>query len=211
MKKIGLVCLALVLAMGALGVGYAHWSQTLYINGTVETGTFIVAWSELNVYEDDEYLEKDVGSCDGSMDVWKASKVDPLTGLTIDGYEKVVVSVSNAYPGYFVHIVLAVDNFGTIPAHVIEIVPTGRDETDGQDLTFEWLTGFEYEKGRFYDVIDGQLQEIINLEIKNYVCEQIDPCHSEKGEFDLHFKQPIEQGHTYSINIEMTAQQWNLD
>jgi len=39
MKKIGLLALALVLALGALGVGYAAWTDTVTIEGTVNTGT----------------------------------------------------------------------------------------------------------------------------------------------------------------------------
>jgi hypothetical protein len=39
MKKIGLFCLALVLALGALGVGYASWTDTIFIDGTVNTGS----------------------------------------------------------------------------------------------------------------------------------------------------------------------------
>jgi hypothetical protein len=38
MKKIGLICMALVMALGIAGVGYASWTDTLYIDGTVETG-----------------------------------------------------------------------------------------------------------------------------------------------------------------------------
>jgi len=38
MKKIGLLALALVLALGALGVGYAAWTDTITIKGTVNTG-----------------------------------------------------------------------------------------------------------------------------------------------------------------------------
>ena len=37
MKKIGLLCLALVLALGALGVGYASWTDTITISGTNST------------------------------------------------------------------------------------------------------------------------------------------------------------------------------
>ena len=37
MKKIGVLALVLVFAFGALGIGYAHWSQTLYVEGTVKT------------------------------------------------------------------------------------------------------------------------------------------------------------------------------
>lgn len=39
MKKIGLLSLALVLALGTLGIGYASWTDTLYIEGEVNTGT----------------------------------------------------------------------------------------------------------------------------------------------------------------------------
>ncbi len=39
MKKIGLLSLALVLALGALGVGYAAWTDQVTIEGTVTTGS----------------------------------------------------------------------------------------------------------------------------------------------------------------------------
>jgi hypothetical protein len=38
-KKIGLLALALVLALGALGVGYAAWEDSVTITGTVQTGS----------------------------------------------------------------------------------------------------------------------------------------------------------------------------
>jgi len=39
MKKIGLLALALIMALGALGIGYAAWTDTINITGTVETGS----------------------------------------------------------------------------------------------------------------------------------------------------------------------------
>jgi hypothetical protein len=39
LKRIGLLALALVIAMGSLGVAYAAWSDTIYVGGTVNTGT----------------------------------------------------------------------------------------------------------------------------------------------------------------------------
>lgn len=44
MKKIGILALVFVFAFGALGIGYAHWQQTLYIDGTVNTGNFLVTF-----------------------------------------------------------------------------------------------------------------------------------------------------------------------
>ena len=55
MKRIGLLGLALVLALGALGVGYAHWSDTIFINGTVTTGSLdlvVEALCGTEVYKD---------------------------------------------------------------------------------------------------------------------------------------------------------------
>ena len=54
MKKIGLLCLALVLALGALGVGYAMWWDEVTIEGTVNTGSVeisIEGLSETYVYK----------------------------------------------------------------------------------------------------------------------------------------------------------------
>jgi len=42
MRKIGFLVLALVLALGSLGIGYAKWTDQLVLNGTVNTGSVIV-------------------------------------------------------------------------------------------------------------------------------------------------------------------------
>jgi hypothetical protein len=42
MKKIGLLLMALVVAIGGLGVGYAMWEDSVYMFGTVETGNVCV-------------------------------------------------------------------------------------------------------------------------------------------------------------------------
>lgn len=38
MKKLGFIALALVTVLTTLGIGYAMWSQTITVNGTVNTG-----------------------------------------------------------------------------------------------------------------------------------------------------------------------------
>lgn len=38
-KKLGVICLVLLLAMGILGVSYARWSQPLYVSSTVSIAT----------------------------------------------------------------------------------------------------------------------------------------------------------------------------
>ena len=80
MKKIGLLCMALVLALGMLGVGYATWTDTVYIDGTVNMGTVGIELSE-DTASDDEAPEKDVSS---------------IT-CVVDG-DTLFVTVTNAYP-----------------------------------------------------------------------------------------------------------------
>jgi hypothetical protein len=55
-KKIGLLSLALVLALGTLGVGYAAWTDSITITGSVSTGTVdldIVDYSNTWVWKTD--------------------------------------------------------------------------------------------------------------------------------------------------------------
>ncbi|GAI50991.1 unnamed protein product, partial [marine sediment metagenome] len=39
-EKIAIICLTVIVALACCGVGYAHWTKTLDIDGTVETGEF---------------------------------------------------------------------------------------------------------------------------------------------------------------------------
>ncbi len=72
MKKIGILALALVMALGSLGIGYAAWTDTLTIDGTINTGTVDLEIYELSdtlVYKDLDtdgvvisHLHKNVGA-----------------------------------------------------------------------------------------------------------------------------------------------------
>jgi len=55
MKKIGILALTLVIALGALGIGYASWTDSVSITGTVNTGTVginAVYFSGTDIYKD---------------------------------------------------------------------------------------------------------------------------------------------------------------
>jgi hypothetical protein len=104
MKKIAIMALAVVLALGALGVGYALWYQDIIISGTVNTGTVNISVcnpSGTLVYKDIE------GENDGIL-----VKVDgvlaqvptlPQTGVTIPaevpiygGDDAILIAVAQA-------------------------------------------------------------------------------------------------------------------
>jgi hypothetical protein len=100
MKKIGILALAVVLALGSLGIGFALWSETLYIEGTVATGELDADWILVD-YGDSESPEKDVS--------WVEAYV---VGKTL------CVTVYNAYPCIDYYVDLEIYNSGTIPLHV---------------------------------------------------------------------------------------------
>ena len=104
MKKIGILILALVLAMGSLGVGYALWSDSLYIDGTINTGeldTCIVSIASDDVGPDlgDDKIGKDVGSTTvGIIDCHTAN-----------------ITVTGAYPCYENYVHFTTEIRGTVP------------------------------------------------------------------------------------------------
>jgi hypothetical protein len=74
-KKLGLILMAVVLALGALGVSYAMWYEDLFIDGTVTTGNLDVgyycSWGDFWDTEPDgkdvSYITKAWGADDKSI------------------------------------------------------------------------------------------------------------------------------------------------
>jgi hypothetical protein len=97
--------MVLVGMLSALGVGYALWSGTLYINGTVKTGN-VDAEMTLGPVTDIE--TKDVGECTAA-----------LVDLNADTQpEKIAVTITNGYPSYTCKVDFDIHSKGTIPIHV---------------------------------------------------------------------------------------------
>jgi hypothetical protein len=99
-KKIGLLALAVVLALGSLGFAYAMWYEDLFIEGTVYTGELDADWIVTGTW-DSETPEKDVS--------WVEAYVDGKT---------LYVTVHNAYPCIDYEVYCDILNSGTIPFHV---------------------------------------------------------------------------------------------
>ncbi|MCD6391228.1 MAG: hypothetical protein J7L92_04475 [Dehalococcoidia bacterium] len=221
MKKIGLLCLALVLALGTIGVGYAMWFDTVTIEGTVDTASLTMGFQELNVWEDPEVEGKDVGSINGYLDVEKGSHwvTDPHDGHNEPIYDKIVISINNAYPCYWGHITFVVANGGTIPFVITGLKladPTG-------ELNFMWQTpppaspayGLFWKDLNGNGVYDPPVQGgdpgelIIWVKYVDNIGKQLEPCDEAKSELDLHVEQAAEQNHTYTFVATIKAVQWN--
>jgi hypothetical protein len=108
MKRIGLILLVLVFALGAMGAGYAYWSQSLNINGSVDTGELAVTFT--SVASDDPALHEEIVGYDAASTV--------ITNTS----DTVTFTVTNAYPGYSSGATITVHNAGTIPVKLASAV-----------------------------------------------------------------------------------------
>jgi len=141
MRKMGLLVMALVMAMGAMGLGYAMWSETLTITGTVNTGE--VEASFTGAFTDDDgtvdNVTKDVGDIGDVNTVYDAwgedSSDDPTeSAANADRGDKDVakstatgsgltgtVTITNGYPCYYTTAYFTIENSGTIPLDVLTV------------------------------------------------------------------------------------------
>lgn len=95
MKKLGLIILVVVIALGAMGAGYALWSQTLTVASNVDVATFDVNFTSTNILP--------TPPTNGTVE---ASIIDT---------KNAVLTVTNAYPGYSGVFTLTITNQGSIP------------------------------------------------------------------------------------------------
>jgi hypothetical protein len=113
-QRLGILLLALVLALGGLGVGYAHWTDSLYIAGTATTGEYAVAFVDDSCqFFPDEQDENVTCECTFS----------DKDGDTYPEIMEVDITNGSVYSEYMLH--SDIQNYGDIPANI-----------DGVEITF---------------------------------------------------------------------------
>ena len=218
MKKLGLISLALVLALGALGVGYAAWTDTITIEGTVNTGSVdinVEYFSGTDVYKD---LDTDemvwvfwVKDREGGV-VNQEGKA-PDNGLLVawaaaaPGQEDdtVIVTFNNAFPcggrnPLFADFIVHYE--GSVPAKVFAEI-----ESDDEWLVELWDTGYAGAMGSIIEPsADGFdfVETIEELPIQMHYCDY--------AWVGLWLDIPQEDrfmGLSGSFTAKITAIQWN--
>ncbi len=214
MRKVALLCLALVLALGALGVGYAAWTDTITIHGQVNTGSLcwkFASCSLLDHYQPSNYggdyptatpdytcnpgfvLEPEVGY------FWELDKNVAWGSQNISKDGKTLsVTLHNAYPCYFNSLSFYVLNCGTVPLKIDHIVINGQSFSGGvpyvqYDFNGDGKYDFEIQWGDNWGA-------------------QIDPgAASPEISFWMHVLQPCPQSQldTLTFNITLVAVQWD--
>jgi len=154
MKKIGLISMALVLAMGMLGVGSA-WADTVVAGETDMTGTVCVGIRNVSTsdpsgsldpvwdFDDNKFVTpyKDVASCISTND-GETKCLNCGTEL----YDSVTETISNAYPGYAPTMTFEVANCGSNTVWVVGFDQIITEEYEGLFDNFVWLYEWSVQK-----------------------------------------------------------------
>jgi len=229
MKKFGLLLLALVLALGALGVGYAAWTDTVTIDGTVNTGevcmSLVCPFSYLDNGQPPDgpdgtgYL---VGTSHPSAD-WNASSTgtaafvnNPVHMTKNVGWittncddltspiEEVVITLHNMYPCYYNHISFGITNCGTIPIKLDHVT-----FLDAEDVVLATLTNDGY---LALDLSKNQVNDVEIYWGDNFG-DQIEPGEHWDLSFWIHIMQDegidFTQVQDFTFSAAVTGVQWN--
>jgi len=195
--------MVVMLGLLSTGLAYAHWSETLFVNGEVDTGE--LDWE----FVSNSFMCKDVGN-DWTCDPYTMANVRQLTkdvGSTTgvlsdtdgDGdLDTLTVTLSNVYPCYYNELSVKVHNNGTIPLHTQSAIIVWGD----QEITLPTGTILVLEDNDGKDVFEIRWMEPSG--------DQIHPCEMREISFELHMLQEgLKQGATYTFQIKMPAVQWN--
>lgn len=143
----------MVMAVGALGVGFAHWGGTLDISGTVEMEDMCVGWYQVtggdprppdpNIDQVKDlvtgavtYGAQDIGWSEATMLTVVCTCDIPGIPLTkVVHYKTIEIILHNVYPGYYIDYQVHFHNCG-LPVKVTAITPSHDPE-----LGMIWTNG----------------------------------------------------------------------
>jgi predicted ribosomally synthesized peptide with SipW-like signal peptide len=219
LKKIGFIVLTMVMVLGTLGVSYALWSDTVTVDGNVETGSVcweFVCFSAGSVFPD--YPDRNCFyDLNGGYKIITGGPFPPsyppdyprpdakdVAHTTVNipcevPHPKVLeVTVENGYPYYFDHIGYAVHYCGTIPGRIQEAVIKIRGvpvATFNEDSTSYVYLDFDEPKATFINpgLEDTEYEMEFWWGNRLYMGQQIHYCEEMDHSFYILIRQPAPQ------------------
>ena len=209
--KVAVVFVVLMVALAGIGVGYAHWSQTLTIEGTVKTGELDWEFSSFLILDpwegpgpppdyhcNDGFTGSPYLDPDGKNVGWATGVLVDSDGDTDN--DTLELTLHNVYPCYFNSISVYVHNNGSIPLIIERVIISSAYET--HTLTAIGYVALD---------LDGDGLDDIEIQWGNNFGLQLEPCQTPDPEisFWIHVLQAAPQGETLSFTMEIVALQWN--
>lgn len=224
----------LIVALSVVGFAYAHWSETIKINGVVEMGSLTVGFTTIVREWDKEdwltyYGQNPEGKDYGDVNCWLDEPYqDPHVDPPKTVYRKLWCEVTNAYGEYWGINKFTIDNGGTVPAvanaititfdpavlAVREVIPDimweFTDILEGVVVFNVWLYNEPPDYGPGWEIDPPWMFPApYPTPLTEDPCKQIDPCDSILVELCVHVKQSAPECHTYYFDIEIEYLNWD--
>jgi len=214
MKKIGLLAITLVIVLGALGIGYARWSDKVTMTANVGTDNVALCITQSGLkapFSSDACGSghKDAGGLGSTCNPLVIGEGQPnppkdvaCTDVTWVDCHTLSIVVTNGYPYYAAGVDFTVCNNGSVPVKIWKVVIS---DDFGNSHTF-----YGSPADAAIDLNnDGKCDMIIDWgdswgnQLENQVCAD------ESLAFILLEDIPQNQTNTLHFTITLTAVQWN--
>ncbi len=216
MKKLGLLMLTLVLALGALGIGYAKWSDTVIINGSVETGNVSLGILDTSggIFSDEGVDPRVIPGPPGEIFTFVSEfDKDVATATSQDiGDPKCLIAsqqfftalhetFDQVYPFYAPVATALLVNCGTVPVKFQDVFLTNVIDGDGcmNCIQWQWAIG-----GAGTMSFGGVGDMLAALELI-----QVHPGETLAFVYQPVFLQDTPQGAALSFDFQFDVAQWN--
>jgi predicted ribosomally synthesized peptide with SipW-like signal peptide len=196
-----------LLALGLSGFSYAHWTDQLNVQGTINTGNICAEYSPPIAVGDlgpDWMYVEGVGivQVPGAKDVGST-----VVGLqNVDGHAKILtVTINNAYPYYATSIDFHVHNCGSVPITMYQAI-FDPEASPGVKVN-QTIT----HTGVVYLDLNGDGQQDVMILWSGIFGNQIDPCfaYMQDMSFIVVVLQPAPQGAHLTFLVELDFMNWN--
>ena len=216
MRKIGVICLSLLLALGLLGVGYAAWTDEIVVTGDVSTGevklgvfscSLLDSIAPINPGGDFPTTNPDWSIAPGFVSppflldknvAWGECELSDSNGDGVN--DTVTVTFHNTYPCYFNVVNFYPYNAGTIPIRINSVLI----EWDGGS---QLITSSPYYVGM--DINGDGYDDIEILWGNNFGAELNPGGFPVEVSFWIHVLQEAPQNASLSFTATMMAVQWD--
>jgi hypothetical protein len=197
--------MALVIALGTFGVGYATWSDNVTVEETVYSGTWEVELSDSPSPGCDRGDTCEDATCDS----------------TIDSVETLTVDIADAPPCCSGNITFTIDNVGTIPAKITKVEFIAPDDgnygTAINDLSNSFVVDDPIELPpctTYYFDLDDDTDADLSLHLQpGLIGQQIDPPGGDpdhlNGKINFHVETGASENLTTQFDLKFEAVPWN--